>query len=133
MNDQQLKAMLLETCPVRPGQEVRAWGLLEDRLVGRARRSLPYVPSAWRFLLGGAAAATCAVALAMHFSGPAISPVSTSSQSPGIFATAFYSRGAHAQVVWLNGMAPATDGPTYMDPTSQIDESAPATPPQDSL
>ena len=42
------------------------------------------------------------------------------SQSPGIYATAFYSRAADAQVVWLNGMEPATDSPTYLDPTTVI-------------
>jgi hypothetical protein len=133
MNDQQLKTTLLETCPVLPGQEARAWNLLEARLEGRTRPSLPFLPSGWRFLLGGAVAVSCAIALVVHFDSPAIAPVFASSQSPGIFATAFYSRGAHAQVVWLNGMDPATDGPTYMDPTSKIDESAPATPPPDSL
>jgi hypothetical protein len=119
MNDQQLKTTLLEACPVLPGQEARAWSLLQERMQKPAFFSL-----AWRPLLAGAAAVACAIALATHFDGPAIMPVSASSQSPGIFATAFYSRGAHAQVVWLNGMDPATDGPTYMDPTSQLDESA---------
>ena len=42
------------------------------------------------------------------------------SQSPGIYATAFYSRSAQAQVVWLNGMEPATDKLTYLDPTTVI-------------
>jgi hypothetical protein len=131
MNDQQLKTTLLETCPVLPGQEARAWSLLEDRLLGRAQKPASFLP--WRLWLGGAAAAACAIALAVHLGTPAINPVSASSQSPGIFATAFYSRGAHAQVVWLNGMDPASDGPSYMDPTSKIDESSHATPAPDSL
>ena len=120
MNDPQLKTMLLETCPVKPGQEARAWSALQERMQKPASFALP-----WRALLGGAVAVSCAVALAVHFDQPSVAPVSASSQAPGIFATAFYSRGAHAQVVWLNGMDPATDGPTYMDPSSQIDESAP--------
>jgi hypothetical protein len=40
------------------------------------------------------------------------------SQSPGIYATSFYSRTAGAQVVWLDGMEPASDRPTYLDPTT---------------
>lgn len=118
MNDPQLKSTLLETFPVLPGQEARAWGLLQERL------HKPSFSLTWRPLLTGAATVACAIALAVHFSTPAIMPVSASSQSPGIFATAFYSQGAHAQVVWLNGMDPATDGPTYMDPSSKVDESA---------
>jgi hypothetical protein len=118
MNDQQLKSTLLETFPVLPGQEARAWNLLQERL------RKPAFSLAWRPLLTGAAAVACTVALVVHFDAPAIAPVSASSQSPGIFATAFYSQGAHAQVVWINGMDPATDGPTYMDPTSKVDESA---------
>jgi len=66
-------------------------------------------------------------------STPTVAPLSASSQSPGIFATAFYSQSAHAQVVWINGMEPATDGPTYMDPTSKVDESAAAAKTPDSL
>jgi hypothetical protein len=50
------------------------------------------------------------------------------SQSPGIYATSFYSRSAQAQVVWLNGMAPASDKPTYLDPTTVI-ASRPEPPP----
>jgi hypothetical protein len=121
MNDSQLKTILLETCPVKPGQEARAWNALQDKIRKPASFALP-----WRAWLGGAVAVSCAITLAVHFDQPTIAPVSASSQAPGIFATAFYSRGAHAQVVWLNGMDAATDGPTYMDPSSQIDESAPA-------
>ena len=53
----------------------------------------------------------------------ALQPVSLAtadSQAPGIYATAFYSRSAQAQVVWLNGMEPATDKLTYLDPTTVI-------------
>jgi len=120
MNDQQLKTILMETYPALPGQEARAWTLLQERMQKPA--SLP----AWRPVFAGIAAVACAIVLAAHFDSPAIAPLSASSQSPGIFATAFYSQNAHAQVVWLNGMEPATDGPTYMDPSSQVDESAAA-------
>jgi hypothetical protein len=47
-----------------------------------------------------------------------VSIATADSQSPGIYATAFYSDSAQAQVVWLNGMDPATDKPTYLDPTT---------------
>lgn len=57
---------------------------------------------------------------------PSAPLLSADSQSPGIFATAFYSQPARAQVVWLNGMDPATDGPTYMDPTTKINEASPS-------
>jgi hypothetical protein len=46
--------------------------------------------------------------------------ITADSQSPGIYATTFYSRPAQAQVVWLNGMEPASDKPTYLDPTTQV-------------
>jgi hypothetical protein len=118
MNDQQLKSMLSETFPVLPGQEARAWSLLQERL------QKPSFLLAWRPFLTGAAAVACTVVLVVHLDAPAIAPVSASSQSPGIFATAFYSENAHAQVVWIDGMDAATDGPTYMDPTSKVDQSA---------
>lgn len=49
-----------------------------------------------------------------------VSLATADSQSPGIYATSFYSRSAQAQVIWLNGMDPATDKPTYLDPTTVI-------------
>ena len=121
MTDHNLRELLQETCPVLPGQENRAWGQLQER------RSRP-TPPAWlrwqSVLASGAAVATLAL-VAVRLASPSVAPVSAASQSPGIFATAFYSQNAHAQVVWLNGMEPASDGPTYMDPTSKIDEHSP--------
>jgi hypothetical protein len=49
-----------------------------------------------------------------------IALATAASQSPGIYATAFYSRTAQAQVVWLNGMEPASDKPTFLDPTTVV-------------
>jgi anti-sigma-K factor RskA len=122
MHDYELKKLLEETHPVRPGQEERAWNALRARLASPPPRAWLYVP-AWR---GAAVAFTVLAALAVLGSlvislrpyAPGL--VSTDSQSPGIYATAFYSKSAHAQVVWLNGMEPATDRPTYLDPTSAI-------------
>ena len=118
MNDHDLRDLLKETWPVRPGQESRAWSAWQTRSTqGSARPA-----AAWRALLvsSGAAIACAALFLAL-WPTPPVAPVSAASQSPEIFATAFYSKPAQAQVVWLNGMAPATDGPTYMDPSSRID------------
>lgn len=125
MHDRELKKLLLETCPVRPGQEGRAWSALRDRLyqpqTARSGWSWLYYPT-WRGL------AVAAVALALipitgDFlvgGGESIALATADSQSPGIYATAFYSRTAQAQVVWLNGMEPATDKPTYLDPTTVV-------------
>jgi len=125
MQDSELKKLLLETCPVRPGQESRAWSALRERLAqaapARSGWSWLYYPT-WR----GLAVAVVALALipvAGSFLGVRWQPasvVTADSQSPGIYATAFYSRSAQAQVVWLNGMDPATDKLTYLDPTSVV-------------
>jgi hypothetical protein len=120
MNDRQLRDLLLETAPVLPGQENRAWLRLQER------RQKPALLAwlTWRSLATGAVGIAALVLLAVYSAGPAIAPLSASSQSPGIFATAFYSKPAHAQVVWINGMEPATDAPTYMDETGSVDEHA---------
>lgn len=125
MHDKELKKNLLETCPVRPGQENRAWLALRDRLYSaRQQRSgwgWLYQPM-WR----GVAVAVVALVLILildDFVVGKLEPVALAtadSQLPGIYATAFYSRSAEAQVVWLNGMDPATDKPTYLDPTTVI-------------
>jgi hypothetical protein len=125
MHDRELKKLLLETCPVRPGQESRAWSALKDRLY-HARQAR----SGWRWLyypawrgMAVALGAFVLIILAMDEFGIGPEPVSLAtadSQSPGIYATAFYSRPAQAQVVWLSGMDPATDKPTYLDPTTVI-------------
>ena len=122
MHDHELKKLLEETHPVRPGQEERAWNALKARLAPRPRWNWLYVPT-WR---GAAVALTALTALAVLGSlittirPRAPSLASADSQAPGIYATAFYSKSAHAQVVWLNGMDPATDKPTYLDPTTVI-------------
>jgi anti-sigma-K factor RskA len=121
MQDSELKQLLIETHPVRPGQEERAWAALQARLAQPARSHGLYLPS-WRAT--GIAMAVVFVALAIGgVLGLRPSPlafVSADSQSPGIYATAFYSKSAEAQVVWLNGMEPASDKPTYLDPTTEV-------------
>jgi hypothetical protein len=125
MNDTELKSALTETWPIRPGQESRAWGSLQARLQGDDRHSSLLVT--WPRLLALGSLAGCLMLIAFEAGSPEVTPLSAASQSPGIFATAFYSQPAKAQVVWLNGMDPATDGPTYMDPTTKVDvDSAPA-------
>jgi len=136
MHDSELKKLLLETCPVRPGQEARAWSALRDRL----DRATPGAGSRWAWFQGpawrGWAVAGLAVVLVpiffqnLLFSGLRARALATAdSQSPGIYATAFYSKSAQAQVVWLDGMDPATDKPTYLDPTSVIADKSEAAPP----
>jgi hypothetical protein len=120
MNDHQLRDLLAETSPVLPGQEARAWMRLQER----RQKPAPVAWLTWRSLAGGAVALMALLLITIHSAAPAVAPVSASSQSPGIFATAFYSQPAHAQVVWLNGMEPATDAPTYMDRTGSVDEHA---------
>ena len=125
MHDKELRKLLLETCPVRPGQESRAWAALRDRLY-----AAPQPRSAWGWLyyptwrgLAVAAVALVLIPIAGNFILGRLAPISLAtadSQSPGIYATAFYSRSAQAQVVWLNGMDPATDKPTYLDPTTVV-------------
>jgi len=132
MQDRELKKLLLETCPVRPGQESRAWSALRDRLQpqGRAR-------SGWRWLyyptwrgLAVAAVALALIPIAGPFlSGQPVALATAESQSPGIYATAFYSRPAQAQVVWLNGMEPATERLTYLDPTTDVSGTTETPPP----
>jgi hypothetical protein len=133
MHDNELKKLLLETCPVRSGQENRAWSALRDQLVqarqARSGWSWLYYP-AWRGL-AVAGVALVLIPVVGDFVIGRLEPVSLAtadSQSPGIYATAFYSRPAQAQVVWLNGMDPATDKPTYLDPTTVIAAGAAADP-----
>ena len=135
MNDLQLKELLLETCPVRPGQEGRAWMALKDRL------GAPAASPATSFFLRasrGLAFAALAILLALGIFalGVTMRPAHhglafADSQVPGIYATSFYSHSAQAQVVWLNGMDPVSDKLTYLDPTTRIksgptDDSQPA-------
>ena len=115
MNDLELSHLLQQSNPVLPGQEARAWKHLQDRLARPARLR-------WQPFLAAGAAFAAVLVVAARLAMPTIAPVSTASQSPGIFATAFYSQPAHAQVVWLNGLEPAGDGPTYMDRSGQLDD-----------
>lgn len=125
MQDSELKKLLMETCPIRPGQEDRAWMALRSRLYGAQAMSAPwawlYFPT-WR----GASLALVAVGVALLVGNSVISSLSpisfasTRSEAPGIYATSFYSKSAQAQVIWLNGLDPATDQPTYLDPTTKI-------------
>jgi hypothetical protein len=125
MQDNELKKLLLDTCPVRPGQESRAWGVLREELYGGgARRSAwswLYLPS-WRGLVvAGVALALIPITGNIFITGfRPVTFATADSQAPGIYATAFYSKSAQAQVVWLNGMEPATDKPTYLDPTTVV-------------
>ena len=134
MEDKELKKLLLETCPVRPGQEARAWAALRDQLYGgsaaRPGWSWLFVPT-WRGLAVAAFALALVPIMGDFFVG-GFQPVSfatADSQAPGIYATAFYSKPAQAQVAWLNGMEPATDRPTYLEPTTVLTRKSPASRP----
>ena len=123
MQDDELKKLLSETCPVLPGQEARAWAALRERMQGAKKSgwSWIYLPSR----VGFGVALTLAVTLTVagQFYGIGVKPFSIATaepQAPGIYATSFYSDSAKAQVVWLNGMAPASDKPTYLDPTTSV-------------
>lgn len=125
MQDSDLKKLLIETCPIRPGQEDRAWIALRSRLY--AAKS-PFAPWAWLFLptwrgagvVLGVLAVFCLVGNSVFSSLRPISFASANSEAPGIYATSFYSHSAKAQVVWLTGLEPATDQLTYLDPTTKI-------------
>ena len=124
MRDDELKKLLLETCPVKPGQEDRAWAALREELFMVKRNSAwswLYYPT-WRGFAVAAVALALIPVLDEFLTGQPISLATADSQSPGIYATAFYSRPAQAQVVWLNGMEPASDKPTYLDPTTVVPE-----------
>jgi hypothetical protein len=123
MHDSELKKLLLETCPVRPGQESRAWAALSEQLYratpARSGWSWLFYPS-WRGLAVVGVALVLIPIVGDFFFGQHVSFATADSQSPGIYATSFYSRTAQAQVVWLNGMEPASDKPTYLDPTTVV-------------
>jgi len=131
MHDRELKKLLLETCPVRPGQESRAWSALRDRL-DHAKQARSQSRSLWSWLYQPVwrGLAVAAVALALiptmgeFFGGQPLPLATADSQSPGIYATAFYSSSAQAQVVWLSGMDAASDKPTYLDPTTSVSGAA---------
>jgi len=131
MQDQDLKKLLLETCPVRPGQEGRAWAAFQERLYRAkpaSRWNWLYYPT-WRGLAVAAVALVLIPIVGELLIGKPISLATADSQSPGIYATSFYSRPAGAQVVWLNGMDPASDKPTYLDPTTVVPRAKAVPPP----
>jgi len=127
MNDSELKKLLQDAAlPVLPGQEERAWGEVRDRLFSGAEPTRISFLRSWR----GAFAACLVMAVALIVGDSILTgrnPVSfasASSQAPGIYATAFYSHTAEAQVVWLNGLEPSTDQLSYQDPTTVIGDNS---------
>jgi hypothetical protein len=131
MQDSELKKILIETCPIRPGQETRAWNTLRDRIYHAKPTLSPlawlYYPT-WRGALIGSTA-VCALFFLANLLGVSLQPISyasANSEAPGIYATSFYSHSAKAQVVWLNGLDPATDQPTYLDQTGPSKKAPPA-------
>jgi hypothetical protein len=121
MKDTELKRLLLETCPVLPGQEARAWQALRSRLNAPKPVALPwFFRPAFTYSLVALVATAALLSLGLNTAPARHGLAFADSQVPGIYATSFYSHSAQAQVVWLNGMDPATDRPTYLDPTAVI-------------
>lgn len=124
MEDRELKKLLLETCPVRPGQEDRAWTSLRERLYARPAGLgwAGFLQPTWRngAIAGVAVGLIIGAVASFAFTSQARIFATADSQAPGIYATSFYSRPAQAQVVWLNGMEPATDTPTFLEKTGAI-------------
>lgn len=116
MHDSDLKKLLLETHPVRPGQEARAWNLLQQRLFAQAAPASSR--TFWRWVIPSVFAVMALVVTVWQVGFAPAAFASATSMSPGIYATSFYSSSAKAQVVWLDGMEPASGRPTYLDPTS---------------
>jgi len=95
MHDSELKKLLLETCPVRPGQEARAWNALRDRLYKTHHAN--NLQFSWRSILswqkvtiGGLAAVGILVFAGTNLVTRPLSFASADSEAPGIFATSFY-------------------------------------------
>ncbi len=124
MHDTELKDLLLKTHPVRPGQEERAWSLLKTRLSPASQSNQNSFFLSWSgafttcLIIGVILAIGVVIPLRFH----QIPFASATSQSPVIYATAFYSHSAQAQVVWLNGLGPASDKLSYLDPTTVIND-----------
>src|SRR5277367_5862612 len=94
MNDSELKKILIETCPVRPGQEDRAWNALREQLFvvkPRSAWSWLYYPT-WRGLAVAVAVLAAIPTVGYLLTGEPIGIATADSQSPGIYATAFYSK-----------------------------------------
>jgi hypothetical protein len=134
MDDSELKKLLVETCPIRPGQEGRAWSALRERLYqtrpSSSLRNWLFYPT-WRGAAGVFAVVCALVALGnagISFLQP-VSFASANSEVPGVYATSFYSHSAKAQVVWLNGLGSASDQPTYLDPTTPVPRLSKSPPP----
>ena len=124
MEDRELRKLLLETCPVRPGQEERAWTALREQLYATPAHSWwgSLLLPTWRNgALAGIAAGIVIGAVCSYVLSEQTRTLATAdSQAPGIYATSFYSNSAQAQVVWLNGMKPASDQPTFLEKTGQV-------------
>ncbi len=101
MEDRELKKLLLETCPVRPGQEERAWAALRERLSAKP------APSGWNVLFqpswrsgafaGVVAGLVIGAVVSFVLTSQAQIFVTANSQAPGVYATSFYSKSAGAQ------------------------------------
>jgi hypothetical protein len=124
MEDRELRNLLLETCPVRPGQEDRAWSALRQRLYAQPARTgwSSLLQPTWRNGALAGVAFGLLVGAVVSFVVTSQSQIfaTANSQAPGIYATSFYSKSAQAQVVWLNGMEPASDKPTFLEKTGRV-------------
>ena len=130
MKDSELKNLLSETCPVRPGQEDRAWAALRARLYDQPVTSIPFWRRLfdWRVVSVSLLVAACLMVVGYNVIDGSRSVASldlalntAKGEVPGVLATCYYSAPARAQVVWLNGLDPLGDAqPTYLDPTTVI-------------
>jgi hypothetical protein len=132
MEDRELKKLLLETCPVRPGQEDRAWAALRERLYAKPAQSgwRSFFQPTWRngAIAGVAVGLVVGAVLSFAVTTQAHIFATVDRQAPGIYATSFYSKSAQAQVVWLNGMEPASDKPTFLEGTGVVRNAPDAAP-----
>jgi hypothetical protein len=91
MQDSELKKLLLETCPVLPGQEDRAWVALREQLYPARPHfawSWLYYPT-WRGLALAVVVLALIPVLGDFLIGKSISLATADSQSPGVYATSF--------------------------------------------
>jgi hypothetical protein len=124
MEDRELRKLLLETCPVRPGQEDRAWNALREQLFLRPQVTgwRSFLLPTWRngALAGVGFGLVIGAVLSFALTSQTRIFATADSQAPGVYATSFYSTSAKAQVVWLNGIEPASDTPTFLEKTGAI-------------